>query len=134
MNCVKKGIIGNLKILSIYKRKKNVMRAGPQLRVDAYASVAAFGHESLQAASRDTHFAHFCEGRTGPSLHPPHHPWPTPPFSRRNIIILKLYNHLSRLLFMHKYAHKTFFIFIEPQIIASGPYWIEKTIRVLAAN
>ena len=52
------------------------MRAGPQLGVDAYASVAAFGHESLQAASRDTHFAHFCEGRTGPSLHPPH-PWPT---------------------------------------------------------
>ena len=52
--------------------RKYVMRAGPQLRVDAYASVAAFGHESLQAASRDTHFAHFCEGRTGPSLHPPH--------------------------------------------------------------
>ncbi len=52
------------------------MRAGPQLGVDAYASVAAFGHVSLQAASRDTHFAHFCEGRTGPSLHPPH-PWPT---------------------------------------------------------
>ncbi len=74
------------------------MRAGPQLGVDAFsisnygsamfaqaqpqhsplmlltpaASVAAFGHESLQAASRDTHFAHFCEGRTGPSLPPPH--------------------------------------------------------------
>lgn len=24
MNCVKKGIIGNLKILSIYKRKKSI--------------------------------------------------------------------------------------------------------------
>ena len=53
-----------------------VMRAGRELGVDAYASVAAFSHVSLQAASRDTHFAHFCEGRTGPSLHPPH-PWPT---------------------------------------------------------
>ena len=48
------------------------MRAGPQLGVDAYASVAAFSHVSLRAASRDTHFAHFCEGRTGPSLPPPH--------------------------------------------------------------
>ena len=95
------------------------MRAGPQLRVDAYASVAAFGHESLQAASRDTHFAHFCEGRTGPSLHPPHpgasanltaqpwpykygrgirlnRLWPTLPFSRRIIVILKLFDYLSR--------------------------------------
>ena len=72
-----------------------VMRAGPQLRVDAYASVAAFGHESLQAASRDTHFAHFCEGRTGPSLHPPH-PWPTLPFSRRITVLPQIFYNFSR--------------------------------------
>ena len=78
------------------------MRAGPQLGVDAFSisnygsamfaqvqpqhsplmlltltrPSLRFGHAGLQAASRDTHFAHFCEGRTGPSLHPPH-PWPT---------------------------------------------------------
>ncbi|MBR2095138.1 MAG: hypothetical protein IJ908_05960 [Fibrobacter sp.] len=47
----------------------NVMRAGPQLGVDAYASVAAFGHESLQAARRDTHLADFCEGIPWPTLY-----------------------------------------------------------------
>ena len=45
------------------------MREGRELGVDAFASVAAFSHVSLPAASRDIHFAHFCEGRTGPSLH-----------------------------------------------------------------
>ena len=28
--------------------------------------------------------AQSCEGRTGPSLHPPH-PWPTLPFSKRQL-------------------------------------------------
>ena len=41
-------------IKALFELKKYFMRAGPQLGVDAYASVAAFGHESLQAASRDT--------------------------------------------------------------------------------
>ena len=83
------------------------MRAGPQLGVDAFsisnygsamfaqvqpqhsplmlltptASAASLGYAGLQAARRNTRFAHFCEGRTGPSLHPPH-PWPTLSFSQ----------------------------------------------------
>ena len=33
--------------------------------------------------------AQSCEGRTGPSLHPPH-PWPTPPFSCHFTLFVKL--------------------------------------------
>jgi len=57
---------------SVFDAKSTSCGRGPSSELTPTASVAAFGHVSLQAASRDAHFAHFCEGRTGPSLHPPH--------------------------------------------------------------
>ena len=61
--------------------------------------------------------AQSCEGRTGPSLHPPH-PWPTLPFSRRFIIIIKLFNSLSRL---HQHINQLIIFHTNKKVIA-GPF------------
>ena len=52
------------------------MREGTQLGVDAY-SVRGYirSYRQVNLPLRHT-LAHFCEGRTVPSLHPPL-PWPT---------------------------------------------------------
>ena len=62
-----------------------MMREGPQLGVDAYGVRGCTrSYRQVNLPLRHS-FAHYCEGRTGPSLHPPHpgasanltaQPWP----------------------------------------------------------